>query len=270
MGVKHAVQGILHAMDKNSPYILTGIALGGNFAGTVLAIKVTPQALADIRKAEMAKGSPLTPQEIVKAGGKNYILPLIVIAVSDICGILGIRKSERGKAAIASAALMTENWAKEYQQKVVDHLGKDEEQKIRDELNQDRVEKALLETPKPDWVPQVGTGNQLFYYIRHNQWFRSDVETIRCRVNDFNQMLVGSFNGISEEEFEEELGLEHDASSKHFGWNPNRALAEVYFIFPRDHEGFVSPWGEGAIGLDFRDGHEPMFGYDAVGDTYCS
>lgn len=270
MGAKRVIAGFMHAAAKNSPYILTGVCLGGNLAGTIMAVKATPKAMQDIAQAEKAKGEKLTNAEIVKAAGKNYILAGSVILVSDILGILGIHQSGRRNAALTAAATMSQNLAREYQDKIIEKLGPEEEQKIRDEMNQEKVHKALLENPpKPDWVPQIGTGTQLFYYIRHGQWLRSDVETIRGRVNDFNQMLLGSWNGVSEEEFENELGLPNDGTSSQFGWNPNRALVEIYFVFPSDYNGYVSPWGEGAIGIDFRDGHEPTFGYDTGGDVYC-
>ena len=278
MSAGQVIKGALHTIKQNSPYILTAVCIGGNAAGTILAVKATPKAMEDIRQAEKAKGAALTPQEMMRAAGKNYIVPGVVILASDLCGILGIRKSERGKAAAISAAALAEKWGKEYQAKVVEHLGEGEERKLRDEMRQEQVHNALIANPpKPDWVPQIGTGTQLFYYVRHPQWFRSDVETIRSRVNDFNQMLLGSWNGVSEQEFETELGLEVDGSSEHFGWNPNRALPEVYFIFPSNgmvqfepHTGYVSPWGEGAIGMDFRDGHEPYIGYDLGADIYVN
>ena len=274
MSVKTILKGVSGAMYKNAPVILTGAAVGGNIAGTIMAVKATPKALNDISEAKRKKGAELTKLEVVKACWKNYILAGATIAIANFCGIMATREGLKRSATLASAAVIAENSMREYQDKVVKVVGENKEKEIRDEIAKDKINEAVTKLPSesPKGLPQLGHGNDLFYFIPHRQWLRSDVETIRQAVNTFNQRLLGQWDcGMSENDLLMELCLGKDGSGELVGWNPNKAMCEVEFIYPDrygDSMGYASPWGEVAIGIQYSRGHEPYLGYLDSG-TYC-
>ena len=272
MSVKTVLKGVWGVINKNSPVILTGVAVGGNIAGTIMAVKATPKAMNDISEAKRKKGAELTKAEVVKACWKNYIPSGITIFAANFCGVMATRTGLKRNAALASAAVLAENTMREYQDKVVQVVGENQEKAIRDDIVKDKINTAMSKLPEaPNGIPRLGEGHQLFFYVNHQLWFRSDVETVRRCIDEFNQALLGSAYGLDENELMWRMNLGSDGCGSMVGWNPNRALCKIEFVYTNseDHMGYISPWGEGAIGVEFSPGHGPIIGYDSSGDVYC-
>jgi hypothetical protein len=189
-------------LKRNSPSILTGLAVGGLISTVIMAVKATPKALEDIDKATIEKNKilystkyewaiepadSLTALEVVQATWKNYI-PAALLGTATIGCIIGANSLHlKRQAVLAGAYSLAEVTLKEYQAKVVDTIGEKKEQEIRDKIMEDRI-KA---NPRQEGsVIIVGGGETDFYESYSGRYFKHNIEQIRKAVNEFNRLLI--------------------------------------------------------------------------------
>lgn len=220
------------SIDRNSPSILTAIAVAGVVSTVIMAVKATPKAMLAINEAEIFKGehdnldfSPLTPMEMAEACWKLY-LPTTIMGVTTIACIVGANHiSLRRNAALVSLLSLAETAAKEYQAKVVEQIGEKKEEKIRGEIAQDHLDK----NPQNEkTIILTGKGNYLCFDDFSKRYFRSDIEDLRRSANLFNQRLLkDGWLGIND--FYDLIGLEPIELGDEFGWIAERSLLEMKF-----------------------------------------
>lgn len=249
-------------ISKNSPTILTGVAVAGLVTTTILGIRATPKALAIIddhvwRKYEEEVDNPdeisfaewlgvdtngyswkdrtnyLTKREAIKLTWKTY-LPTFAVGAATIACIIGANHiSLRRNAALASLYGLTEAAFKEYQTKVVETIGKNKELKVRDEISADRVKNN---PPGTNEVILTGRGPVLCFDSLSGRYFRSDIEQIRRVVNDLNRdMLSDMFLTLNELYYA--LGLAGIALGDQMGWDIDKGMVEINFSTQLTEEG---------------------------------
>lgn len=277
--VKNAISSVGKAVEQKSPAILTGIGIGSFVGCAILAVKATPKAiqLMDLKAQEkygefLEPTTPpseyetyeewldiedltvvpprvyfnvLTPVEVVKSTWKVYI-PAVGLGVVGIVCLIGAAKvSSARNAAFAGAASIAEKALYEYQQKVIDILGEDQANEIRDELAKDRVVKidAADISGNNETVCSRPGGSWIYDPITDRKW-KSDLETVRAAMNDFNHDLIGGVYGTLNDWYYC-LGVKGVSIGDDLGWCSDKLLDIRFSAMVLDN-------GEPAIVLDYE------------------
>ena len=216
---------LIRGVKRASPYILTGTAVVGVGTTAVLAAKATPAAIDDLREAAANKvketGDPearLTKAEAVKVAAPHYIPAGISGLITSGCMLLSTHISMKRAAACASIATAAQTALSEYSGKVAEKFGKEKEQEVHDEIAVDKMKKNL--PTSKGCILDTGEGDHLFFFIPHNVWFRSDRETIRRKVNDFNQERLVDGDPRPENDWLYLLYKGYDRNGEEFGFRP--------------------------------------------------
>ena len=277
--VKNAISSVGKAVEQKSPAILTGIGIGSFVGCAILAVKATPKAiqLMDLRAQEkysefLEPTTPpneyetyeewldiedltvvpprvyfnvLTPVEVVKSTWKAYIPAVGLGVVGIVCLIGAARVSSARNAAFAGAASIAEKALYEYQQKVIDILGEDQANEIRDELAKDRVVKidAADISGNNETVCSRPGGSWIYDPITDRKW-KSDLETVRAAMNDFNHDLIGGVYGTLNDWYYC-LGVKGVSIGEDLGWSSDKLLNIRFSAMVLDN-------GEPAIVLDYE------------------
>lgn len=239
----------------NSPAILTAIGVTGTLATAYLAAKGAFKSVDVLKDGETDKkknlgegfdeeiDGALTTQEKFDLTWKLYSPAAVSAALTVTAIICAARINDRRTAAVASAYSVVEKSYAEYRAKAVEKAGKKREQDIRDSIAQDRVDSSpvsksvLIVTKK---------GNTLCYDSWTDRYFRSDMETIRKAVNDFNaQVINDTYASLSD--FYHLVDLPSTKESDYIGWSTDKLLQ-----IEDPASAVVSEDGEPAIVLDFR------------------
>lgn len=276
--VKNAISSVGKAVEQKSPAILTGIGIGSFVGCAILAVKATPKAiqLMDLKAKEKyceflepagqveyetyeewleienltvvpprVYFNALTPVEVVKSTWKAYVPAVGLGLVGVVCLIGAARVSSARNAAFAGAASIAEKALYEYQQKVVDILGEDQANEIRDELAKDRVVKidaADISGNNETMCSRPG-GSWIYDPITDRKW-KSDLETVRAAMNDFNHDLIGGVYGTLNDWYYC-LGVKGVSIGDDLGWCSDKLLDIRFAAMVLDN-------GEPAIVLDYE------------------
>ena len=216
-----------YKIGQNSPAILTGFAVAGVVTTTVMAVKATPLAIDELNDLidDVPEGSDAfchapTMQEKFRATWRIY-LPSVLMGTATIGCIIGAHTiSSRRTAAIAGAYSLADAALKEYQEKVVEQIGATQEEKIKEKIIGDHVEaNPVVE----EHVANPGDDGTLCFDEPSGRYFRSDIESVRRAVNDFNKELLSSV-WMSMNDFYDFLNLEAIDMGDHLGWEPENLL----------------------------------------------
>lgn len=277
--VKKVISSVGKAVEQKSPAILTGIGIGSFVGCAVLAVKATPKAIqlmdmrAQAKYCELLEPTTppneyetyeewldiedltvvpprvyfnvLTPVEVAKSTWKAYIPAVGLGVVGIVCLIGAARVSSARNAAFAGAASIAEKALYEYQQKVIDILGEDQANEIRDELAKDRVVKidAADISGNNEAVCSRPGGSWIYDPITDRKW-KSDLETVRAAMNDFNHDLIGGVYGTLNDWYYC-LGVKGVSIGDDLGWCSDKLLDIRFAAMVLDN-------GEPAIVLDYE------------------
>lgn len=245
-------------LSNNSQQICTGIGVVGVVSTTVMAVKATPKAcylidLAVEQKIEQDEDGDycgLSPYNVgeeirvlglvdtVKAVWKCYIPTVITGGLTIACFIAAYKSGSAKQAAIASAYSLVEKTLKDYQEKVIEIVGEDKDKEIKD-----AVAKKWIDETKSEEIIPFGNGVHLCYDSISGRYFKSDVESIRSKMNDFNHELNGDYYSDLNYWYII-LDLPSIAIGHMLGWNANR-LMDINFSSQ------IAPNGEPCIVLDY-------------------
>lgn len=216
-------------ISKNSPTILTSLAVGGLITTTIMAVRATPKALQILeeerknREQDRLNGvdeqfapAIISHMDTFKLTWKCYIPSTIMGIATATCIICANSINLRRNAALASVYSLTETTLREYQAKVVETIGKNKEQKIKDEIAQDRVSNT-----NQDALVITGSGDTLCMDLTTGRYFRSNVEKIKRAEIDANMELIDSM-WMSLNEFYGILDLPPVDIGWDIGWDVNR------------------------------------------------
>lgn len=278
--VKNAIVNVGKVVEQKSPAILTGIGIGSFVGCAVLAVKATPKAiqLMDLKAQEKyidllkpndsseyetyeewlgveerrivqpsVYSQVLTPVEVIKSTWRAYAPSVGLGVIGLVCLIAAARVNSARNAAFAGAASIAEKALYEYQQKVFDILGEDKANEIRDELAKDHVQK--IDTFQDAGIDNTvvcsrGTGDTWIYDPVTDRKWKSDLETVRAAMNDFNHDLIGGIYG-SLNDWYYCLGIKGVQIGDDIGWCSDKLLDIRFAAMVLDN-------GEPAIVLDYE------------------
>lgn len=208
---------------KHAPELCTGFGIAGMITTVILAVKATPKAEVLIARERERREVELSKIEIVTMAWKPYVPAAITGSLSIVCLIGGCSVNCRRNAAMASAANMSAMALKDFRESATEVVGS---KKVR-EIDEKTSERKLSENPVSQTVVYAGPGGKsLFYDELSNQYFETDLETIRSVINDLNwQLGYGSEVYASLSEFYDLLSdrigvrLKHTPFSDMVGWN---------------------------------------------------
>ena len=179
------VRRIGDVISKNSPAILTGLAVAGVVTTAVLAVQATPKAMLLISDAEREKGL-LSNKEIIKVAWKPYIPALVMGGATAACIIGANSINYKRNAALAGVYSLAKTSLNEYQAKVIETIGENKAQKIKDEIIQEKINKDPVTSKE---VIITGKGEMLCYDVLSGRYFKNDIEQLRRVQNDLNYTL---------------------------------------------------------------------------------
>lgn len=217
------------SLSKHSPEILIGIGIAGMVTTTVLAVKATPKALQLIedRKHELDVDK-LTPVETVKTAWKCYVPAVITGAVSIACVVGSHSVNARRNAALATAYKLSETAFSEYRDKVTETIGEKKERAVRDKISEEQVKNNPISKTE---VIVTGKGSTLCFDPLSSRYFYSDLEKIKRAVNKLNYEINTSpfcNDGVTLNNFYEEIGLPGTMTGDGLGWTLNTGLIDIY------------------------------------------
>lgn len=218
-------------VSDNSPAIMTGIGVVGSLTATYLSGRATFKAaeliLSEDRDRRLKNEEPMTPREKVDMTWKLYIPTLSVATVTCAAIVMANRVSTKRATAVATAYALSERAYDEYRTKVVEKMGENKEREIREEIAQDRVRRAGASSI----VVADGSGKVLCHDAFSNQFFTSDMETIRKAMNDINRQIIHHdyatvsdlYEAIRDKEIRDSAP-ENTTISSEMGWNSDNLL----------------------------------------------
>lgn len=206
-------------LDKNGSTILTCMAGAGVVGTTVLAVKATPKAMANIEQVKKEKGEETTKFDIVKAAAPVYV-PTILMGVSTIACVVGANiLNKRKQAGLVAAYTMLDASYKEYKAKVKEMVGEEGHEEIRNEIVKDKYKE------NEDDI-SVSDGKQLFYDEFLGQYFESTIEEVQKAQYTLNREIQtrGYFSAV---EFYDMLGIDYDDGGA-LGWSEGGNFARYW------------------------------------------
>ena len=218
MNITKIVRRLGDKASKNSPAILTGMAVFGLIMTVIFTAKGTSKAVKLIKEEKDERGeTELTIMETVKISWKCYIPATGFCIGTMVCIIGSNRISAKRYAALAGLYGITLRDFTKYKEKITETLGKGKEAKIRDEIE---VDKTKEDPPNGMTIINTGRGKQLCRDSLGGFWFYHDIEKMRKAINDLNDNLI-----LTREEFVTlndlyyELGLPNIGLGEFCGWD---------------------------------------------------
>lgn len=241
MQVKNIVASVGNLIQKNSPYILTGLGCAGVVSTAIMTGRAASIAKTDIEVYSDTKTMELSHEELkdlgcphgyeptfkekVKLTWKYFVPPTIMGATSIACIIGAQTVNTRRHAALASLYTLTENTLKDYRENVVELVGKNKEEKAYQKVEQDRM---LENPPKDGQIILTNKGETLFRDSYSGRYFKSDIEVLRRIENELNHMIVNQM-WVPLNDLYSVIGLDSIKLGDDIGWDPDE-LIEFKFI----------------------------------------
>lgn len=213
------IKGVEIVLNENSTQILTVAAITGTITTALMTGKAVLQADQLLQKHKDLKA----PKDKLKLVWRYYIPPTLS-GISTIGFIIGLNHVHASRnAALAGLYSIAQTAFKEYQEKVVETIGDNKERKVRDAIDADHVRN----TPQTEII-MTGNGDVLCFDSLSGRYFKSDIETIRQKINELNRSLISEMF-ISLNEFYYELGLDGIELGNNLGFNIDHGLLDIHF-----------------------------------------
>lgn len=232
MQIKNIVMGIGNFVQKNSPYILTGLGCAGVVSTAIMTGKAAIKAHDKIDQERKELEDKYECDTIdpdfktkVKLTWKYFIPPVVMGTVSVGCIVGAQTVNTRRHAALASLYTMAENTLKDYRENVKELVGKNKEEKAYDKVKQDRL---ISDPPKDGQIILTEKGNTLFKDSYSGRYFKSDIEALRRVENELNHMINNQM-WVPINDLYSVVGLEPIKLGEDIGWDPDQ-LIEFKFI----------------------------------------
>jgi len=221
MAFADVVNATRYFITKNSPAILTGVAVAGVATTAILAGRGAFKAGQDVLIQEQERDEKLLPKEVFQLTWRNYVTAAAVGVTTILCVIGAQKISSRRTAALAGLYSLSEKAFEEYREKVVEELGKNKDRKILDAVAQDDIRKN---PPEDSQIIFVDNGVNLIREQYTGRYFHSSVEKIRKAVNDLNAEIINGMGGASLNDFYNLIGLAHIDMGDYEGWSTDNLL----------------------------------------------
>ena len=247
---------------RHSPLILATSAIVGVVGTAILSAKAATKARdADMQERyvqlddKLDDGSvlredldaPLPLKDYLKVTWKIW-LPTVISGAMTVTSIVLLHTTHKKRyAALMGLYVLGDKAFQEYKDSVEEVVSKKDKHRIH-EKQAEKVVERLKDGP----VRDAAGGETLVYDAFSGRVFRSDMETLRAAVNDFNHNLIHHSYGTLNE-FYSLLNLEGIGAGEDLGWNAD------YLLEARYEATFVSGTTEPAICIEFR--NKPTVNY---------
>ena len=228
---------------RNSPSLLSGVAIVGTVTTAVLAVRATPDALKTLELDLQAKQEPLTKVEVVRATWKFYIPATLTGVTTIACIVEANTISLKRNAILAGAYALSEAAAAEYKAKVLETIGAKKEQVVREKVAEDRLAQDK-DAQTRETIVISGEGDELCYDLSSDRYFTGSIEGLRRIENQLNKRLL-AYDVVTVNELYSMLGLGHTSVGDDMGWVSDNLIE---FIF----SSIIAPNGKPALVLDYR------------------
>lgn len=230
-GISQTAKNLGGIISKNSPTILTGLAVCGLVTTVIFAVRATPRAMdliyADSRHEHDGDPYAYSNKEAVKSAWKFYIPAAAMGTVTIACIISSNSINQRRNAALATVYGLTETAFREYKEKVVETIGKNKELKVRDDICADHVAQNPVGRNE---VIITGKGNVLCMDSLSGRYFRSDIDKVRKSINSLNEEMLGNIGmWISVNDLYDEIGLAHTSQGDMMGWDLDQGTIRISY-----------------------------------------
>ncbi len=250
------MNGVWKIVQKHSPEILTALGIAGFTTTAVMAVRVTPNAVAKIQSDSRDKhnGDPhaYTKKEAIASAWRYYMPALGVGISSAACLIFATSTNLRRNAALAAAYSLSESTLRDYQEQTLEAVGPEKEGEIRDAAMKKRMERTPIQTNN---VFITEKGETLCYDPWSNQLFKSDPEWIMKACNSLSRDMLDA-GYVSLNDYYYEIGLPSTKSGALLGWKVGSGRALVDPIF----SGQLTEDQKPCIAIDFT--IPPAYGFD--------
>ena len=181
---------VFNKIKENSPAILTGVSVVTGVAAVGFAFVKGPELMSVI------KNKKLTKTEKICGVCKAAIIPVSLLGISVGCCIASeVQNSERIAAATATAAFLSDKLTKTtkdlnlLKEKTKEIVGEEKAEEITDAVvkekaslsqatEEDIINSGSTAITKVNAVKPTGDGNQLWYDIHHDRWFRASIASV--------------------------------------------------------------------------------------------
>ena len=218
---------------KHSPAILTAVGVAGFVATVVMAVKSTSkceklldEAEARLKEAtvsnnpdisdEELKGVKLSKKETINCFAKAYWTAAAMGVISTACFVAANYVHGKREAVLATAFGASELALKEFQKATFDVAG----EKVVDEIRAKVADEKLKANPvtTKEVIVTNPAHETLCFDSYSGRYFKSDLETIRQKINDLNERLIqGDFVSLNDLYYE--LGLPEVKLGEDMGWH---------------------------------------------------
>lgn len=205
---------ILWMVKRNSPLILSSVAISGVVTTAYLASRATAKVVKDEDRDPW-----LSNRQLVRTYWKIYI-PAGLSGATTIMCIVGTTKITNKRAAAAQAAfILSERAYSEYRDRVIEEFGAKKDENIRASI----AERKVQATAPSESILITGPGNVLCCELYTGRYFASDMEALRKAQNDLNARLIRQ-DAVSLDELYYILGLQPTSYSSDLGWNSDKMV----------------------------------------------
>ena len=242
-------------LRRNDSKISIALGIGLGIATTITAVSQTPKALDLIeQRKEELEVEKLSPKETIRTVWPCYIWPAVTGALSVTCLVWSNVADSRKNAAIMAAYTMSEKAFSEYREKAVEKLGEKGSKAVEQAVIKEKIDKN--QEPEGDKeIVVLDEGEYRCYDCFSGREFKSDRETIRKAVNDFDE-IVRLDGHASLNDFYDILGLKPIDPGDYVGWNVSRGYLEV------DFDSVLGSNGKPCLAMIFKT--KPIPGFDEI------
>lgn len=217
--ISRTLKQLKKLITKNSPVILTGIAVVGTGTSAYLAARGGLKSFPALEIAETEKGSELTKKEKFITTWKFYAPAVIGVVATSTCMILATKIGLERTAALAGALALVDRNNSEYREKVKELLGQNKDTKIKDEIAKDHIAAANIDPSQFTLEP----GQQIFWDMWSGRPFVSTNEKLDATINRLNhEMIYGGYCDLTT--YYKEIGLERTQQSNDLGWSSQQLI----------------------------------------------
>lgn len=202
-----------HGFRKHK-FLITGSAIIAGVAATsYLSATASFKSAKTLEELEYTSEESPKLTDKVKAVGRNYI-PAVCAGGATVALVVYLcRDSKKKQIALASAYALSAKALRDYEEALPAVIKSSDIDKVKQKIAANKTEKVSKNN-----VIETGKGDVLFLDSLSGRYFRSDIQSVRKAVNDFNEYLNNNDYGAMNIYYEC-LGLDDIALGDELGWN---------------------------------------------------
>lgn len=222
-------------LEEKSPTILVVLGIGGVVSGTVMIARATPKARDILEDAGLKDVSVKDVPDVVALTWREYLPGIATEALGIFAIVASHRIMTERTVALTGTVATGQALLRAYQEEMAATVSEEAVEKIRGNVAERQLTPIREEDPDAEnqllYMDKVGRiCTDLFYDGLSGRYFISDLQTVRSRVNDFNEAILKDVVGYgSVNDWYYELGLDMtDMPGDILGWNAQNKLEIRY------------------------------------------